>query len=585
MSAERPGRDPDRPGGPARDGSGPADPSGTGRDIRPPGAVDTASDRSIDGSTDRGAIAEAPAVPVVPASLASALAGWLLVLTMAMVVADRWIGGWPGIVADATVAVAVAILVPAVPWGRRIFVALAGALILAALALAPDPTGVIDAGLASGAFIAAFFTAQACLRSVAARSPAIADCGSYIAHQPPGRRYLALTAGGQLFGIVLGYGALSLLGTLAETAAREEANETRRRIRRRRMLLAIQRGFVSTLPWSPLAFAVAITTALLPGISWSAMVLPCLVSGVVLAGTGWALDSLLKPRVPGPPAVFEPDARSWRQALAPLVVLLALMGGAVAGVATLGAVSAPIAVMIVVPPLALAWIAVQTGGDPAAGGAPPRHAAGPLAGPLAAAAPVAAAVAAAAPPVATGPPPPPAAAAPAGPASWSDRRGAMAGWAITYVTRELPAYRGELVLLVMAGVIGTIGGRLAAPAIAAGGLDLAVLPAWQVLMILLWAVPVAGQAGMNPILAVSLLAPLLPSAESFGTTPVAVAVAITAGWSISGVTSPFTATTLIIGSFGRVSATHVGLRWNALYTAITGVLLSAWTLAVHAMGI
>ena len=83
---------------------------------------------------------------------------------------------------------------------------------------------------------------------------------------------------------------------------------------------------------------------------------------------------------------------------------------------------------------------------------------------------------------------------------------------------------------------------------------------------------------MNPILVVTLIAPLVPSAESLGVQPTAVVVAITAGWALSGVTSPFTATTLFIGSFGKVSASHVGVKWNGSYALITASLLSVWVL-------
>lgn len=141
---------------------------------------------------------------------------------------------------------------------------------------------------------------------------------------------------------------------------------------------------------------------------------------------------------------------------------------------------------------------------------------------------------------------------------------------------ELPGYRGELVLLMMAGAIGTLGSALAAPAIAAGGLDLGALPAEALLIGMVWLVPLAGQLGMNPILTVSLSAPLLPAPEALGVTPAAMVTAITAGWALSGACSPFTATTLLVGRMGGVSAWTVGWRWNGVYTVTGGVLLSAW---------
>ena len=130
----------------------------------------------------------------------------------------------------------------------------------------------------------------------------------------------------------------------------------------------------------------------------------------------------------------------------------------------------------------------------------------------------------------------------------------------------------------MAGFIGTLGGRLGAQTIPGMGLDLAAAPTAAVLLGLFWLIPIAGQMGMNPILAVSLIAPLLPSPAALGIDPSVMVVAMTGGWALSGATSPFTASTLLIGSLGQVTATHVGLRWNGLYTLASGGLLSLWIL-------
>ncbi|MDZ7711585.1 MAG: hypothetical protein U5K36_17145 [Roseovarius sp.] len=128
----------------------------------------------------------------------------------------------------------------------------------------------------------------------------------------------------------------------------------------------------------------------------------------------------------------------------------------------------------------------------------------------------------------------------------------------------------------MAGYIGTVGSALLAPLMQRAGLDLSVLPSWVILVSFVWLIPLAGQVGMNPILAVTLIAPLIPGAESLGVTPSAVVVALTAGWALSGASSPFTATTLLIGSFGGISALRVGWVWNGVYTLLCGVALSVW---------
>ena len=100
--------------------------------------------------------------------------------------------------------------------------------------------------------------------------------------------------------------------------------------------------------------------------------------------------------------------------------------------------------------------------------------------------------------------------------------------------------------------------------------------AWAILVSLVWLIPLAGLIGMNPILAVSLMAPLLPHAAAMDVAPAAIIVALTGGWAISGAVSPFTATTLIMASIGNVSAWTVGLKWNGVYVVVCVIALSIW---------
>lgn len=71
-------------------------------------------------------------------------------------------------------------------------------------------------------------------------------------------------------------------------------------------------------------------------------------------------------------------------------------------------------------------------------------------------------------------------------------------------------------------------------------------------MALVWVIPLTGQLGMNPILSVSLMIPLLPTPAAMGVSPTTVVTAITGGKrALSGVTSPFTASVLLAGSLGQ----------------------------------
>lgn len=96
--------------------------------------------------------------------------------------------------------------------GVRLFVVVALALTGAEVALNPDGWATVRAGLLTSGFFLAFFCALTTLRNAASTSPAMESAGTYLARQPPGRRYLALSVGAQAFSILLNYGAINLLG-------------------------------------------------------------------------------------------------------------------------------------------------------------------------------------------------------------------------------------------------------------------------------------------------------------------------------------------------------------------------------------
>ena len=119
------------------------------------------------------------------------------------------------------------------------------------------------------------------------------------------------------------------------------------------------------------------------------------------------------------------------------------------------------------------------------------------------------------------------------------------------MTGDLIGYRNEIVLLMMAGFIGTISATLAAPQVAASGLDLSAVHAPLLLIALVWIVPLTRQLGMNPNLSVSIRAPMLPEAAAHGVSPAVVVTAITSTWAMTAASSPFTPTTLMVGTYLR----------------------------------
>ena len=452
--------------------------------------------------------------------------GLALLLVCAAVLLREWLGeGVLGLLPVTLTALLLALLTLQVRKGRQVFVAI-GLCLTLILALSDDNwRATVLKGLGTAGFIAAFFTALASLRSAAGSSASMSRAGRFLAQQPPGRRYLALTLGGQLFALVLNYGSIALLGGLASDAAEAEPDAEIRGHRRRRMLLAIQRAFVSMLTWSPLSFSIAVSIALIPGATWPDVVLPGIVSSLLMAGTGWALDTIFRPRLNQPRPAFRPPEGNWRL-LTPLFILLGLLVIAVVLLTWLTGIRVVGIVLLVVPLLAVAWVLLQRREDPTAASLGQRS-----------------------------------------------RR---------FFWTEMAGYHGELTLLMMAGYIGTVGAPILTPLLLASGLDPLGLPVWAILLCIIWIIPALGQLGMNPILAVTLLAPMVPSAAAMGLSPAAIIVAITAGWALSGASSPFTATTLLIGSFANISAARVGLVWNGAFTLTAGAVMSLWVL-IHAL--
>ncbi|RWR34643.1 hypothetical protein D2T29_03605 [Sinirhodobacter populi] len=453
----------------------------------------------------------------------ASLVGLLPVGVMLCVIVEEYTGSATvGTMANLLAVAMIACLVWRVRASGVAFTVIGLALLGWSAATRPDWMPTAMEAVQRGAMVVALFTALSAIRTAAMGSEAILECGRFLARQPPGRRYTALTIGGHLFGLILLYGAISLLGSLATESAAADPDQERRRHRVRRMLVAIQRGFAATLCWSPLGFSMAITIAIVPGASWSAVVLPCVVSALMMMAAGWALDTIFRPHVTPMPRA--PETGRWLVRLRPLLLLLAVVITGVAALHLLTGVEVIGVVMSVVPVVAILWIALQ----PAPRGA-----------------------------------------------------GAMAHTGariMQFVTQEIPAYRGEIVLLFMAGFIGTLGSLLLVPLVKAQGLDFGALPPLLIVVAMVWIVPLTGQLGMNPILAVSLLVPLLPSPAEMGVPPAALVAAITGGWALSGATSPFTASVLIAATLGRVTPREVGLRWNGLYTLVVGVLLSLWVL-------
>ena len=120
-------------------------------------------------------------------------------------------------------------------------------------------------------------------------------CGAHLVAQPPGRRYAALTGGGHLFGIILSYGSIELLGSMVTRANTLEAaggSEPVRTLRARRMLMAIYRGFCVMNCWSPLNLMTAVVSTAVPEAPMRLLMPVALVVSIGMAALGWLEDRI-----------------------------------------------------------------------------------------------------------------------------------------------------------------------------------------------------------------------------------------------------------------------------------------------------
>ncbi|WP_407474604.1 hypothetical protein [Sulfitobacter sp. PM12] len=166
----------------------------------------------------------------------------------------------------------------------------------AALAMVQHvPADVIWRGLDRMLFLAALIAMLATLRSAAALAPEVRLAGALVTNQPASRRYLSMTFGGHLFGVLVNFGGLALLLDIAKQSMDREGTAQLppevQEARLRRMTLAVIRGFSMIALWSPFGFATNAILLTLPGISYVQFGPIGFAMSFVLTAIGWAWDT------------------------------------------------------------------------------------------------------------------------------------------------------------------------------------------------------------------------------------------------------------------------------------------------------
>nr|WP_300999906.1 hypothetical protein [Halomonas sp.] len=400
----------------------------------------------------------------------------------------------------------------------------AGILSLLAIWRAEAPAGLLFEAFTRFAFFATFVLALSLLRLPAYRSRLVRRCGEAMLLQPPGRRYPILSAGSALFGIILNIGVLNLFAGMIEKSNTLTAAQGRtwvRQARQRRMMLALLRGFSLAPLISPMGIGVAVVLSNLHELRWIDLAPYVIGAALLIFLVGWAVDHLTGPN---------PGARSHGRpapSLVPLGQFCLLLSSIVTLVFVLSwglDLRLPIAALLGAPLSAMAWLAWQ------------RRRLGLSGGPAAAV------------------------------SLWR-----KLPWLVTPIGNEV-------VVLGAAGYIGHL--CVALIPIASLGPLLAIvepLGAANAVLAMLLVVGLA-QVGVNPIVTVTLLVGLLPALAIEGLTPALIGSALMVGWALALMSSPMTASMLILSRFTGVASTHIGYRWNARFLLACIPLLVGWFL-------
>jgi hypothetical protein len=435
----------------------------------------------------------------MPAALPAALYLGVYLLTLAdALVPQPWLAG----AAAAGLAAFVLLELPRIRTGQRVAAAV---LICGGLAAAAFDGGAaavwrdLVEGLVRALPFMVLFAAVMCLQVPALASPAFRSLGARVVAQPPGRRYLMLALAGHYLGAVLNLAGLQLVASLLDPGMRAGL--------RRRLTIAVVRGFSSAVLWSPFFVGMGVILTVLPQVSWLDLGPLGLALGLGFVALAWALDRVLSRRgreaAPAPQAAAGDGLPAGRAAAGVAAVFL-LLAVPVIGLSEAGGLSIVIALGLVAPAMAVAW------------GARLR------------------------------------------------RGGVRTDPVLATVVGRLPGLRNEAVLFLAATVF-AVGLADAVDAAQLGGL--LAQPDWPPALrtaALALGGTLLGGLGVHPVVPAILVGEIL-TPQVLGLPPLAVALVLAIIWGMGTQMSPVSATNMQVARWLSVPVLRVAWGWNAPY--------------------
>lgn len=396
---------------------------------------------------------------------------------------------------------------------------LAVALAVGLAAKSHDMPAILFA-LDRAAFFAAFIYLVTLLKEAAQRSASVLELGLYTTRQPRGRRYYGLAVGGHIMGVLLNFGAVSLLTPLIQRGARKASNDPLA-IRRaeQQQISALLRGFSWMIMWSPTALTQAVLFTTFPSIDQSITIVLGIGAAVIMILIGRFEDRLRWRNVQLPP-VTEAQALPVQSALR-FGIICALLIGLTYCVFLISDVSAAIALMLVAPVLMVGWIFEQQF---------KTHGKRVVASTI------------------------------------------TTVWGI--LSQSSISMGRSAFMLGAAGFIGEAAATLAPVGLVAHSLERVDMPDWLFLMALPVLISLAGQIALSPILIVVFLSAIINALPVLPADPNLIVFSLGAGWAMSMTGSPNASATLLVSSVTNIPPTTLTWRWNGVYALMCYAVFS-----------
>ncbi len=385
-----------------------------------------------------------------------------------------------------------------------------------------DGFALLAKAIARMSFFPVFVAMLGLLRAAAGASDTASAAGALLARQPPSRRYLALTVGGHIFGILLNIGGLALLIDMTQRANTLEAGNGDPRIvalRERRMTLAVMRGFACIALWSPLGLALNLLLASMPDLPWIEIAPYGFAAALGFMALGFVFDRFEFPRPTRPRAVVD-DPKG-------LPALFKLIGhiGALSGLAMLAEMltGRPFQAILVnlVPVYAALWLLGIAVGQ---------------------------------------------------------KKGHVFAFTVNHLRRDgvarWPNFANEISIFAASGFLGVVLAALAPRQALQAAFAAAALPPGVIAAGLTCSVVALGFLGLNPMISTSILAATLYSISVPGLSHAHAVLALALGWTCVIGAAPLMSSLVMTASLIGRSSSEVGLAWNGRFT-IAAVLVSA----------